>query len=491
MKLFPIRGGVRLPSRKATADQPIQKASLPPLLRVPMNQHIGVAAEPVVKKGDRVRKGQQIGASPGGVSSPIHAPTSGEIVDIANHTAPHPSGLAEQMIMIRPDDLDEWAELPPPLDPSDASPSAITERIHACGVVGMGGATFPTAAKLDLRSRHRLRTLVINGAECEPYISVDDRLMRERTAEIVDGIAILRRVLDVENTIVAIEDNKPAALAAIVTEAGAADALEVAALPSRYPAGSEKHLALMLTGRETPSLGLPADVGVIVHNVATVYAVHQAVRLGRPLISRVVTVGGGAVRRSANLEVLIGTPIGCLFEQCGGFREPPTRVLLGGPMMGQAVSSQQVPVTKGVNGVLALEKNETTKRRPLPCIRCGQCIAACPCGLEPLTLAALIRKEKLEAAAESGLYDCVLCGSCAYVCPSHIPLVQYYAYAKGRLFEIGRVRAHQEELSRLTKQRQVRLERLERERAEARARRKAAKKKPAQKKLAAAKEIGV
>jgi electron transport complex protein RnfC len=333
-------GGIAPAERKTrTAERPIQDLPIPERSFVPMRQHIGIPAEPVVRTGHVVRKGELIGASPGGVSAPVHAPTSGRVIAVGSHVAPHASGLSEVTVTIEADGRDEWAPLPPPLDPESVSVPALVNRIAESGIVGMGGATFPSAAKLDLRSRHRLHTLIVNGAECEPYLTADDRLMRENAAEIVEGIRIIQRVLNVPRVRIAIERNKPEALKAMRMAADRWRDIEVAATPARYPGGAEKQLAQLLTGRESPSQGLPADVGVIVQNVATAFAVREAVRFGRPLISRVVTVSGGAVHSPANLRVHIGTIVERLFDHCGGFLKTPARIVLGGPMMGEQLPS--------------------------------------------------------------------------------------------------------------------------------------------------------
>ncbi len=458
MKLFPIRGGVHPEGRKRlTADKAIEAAPLPEILHIPLQQHIGQPAEPCVARGDRVLKGQLIASPQGPISAPIHAPTSGEILGVSEYPAPHPSGLPARTMTLRPDGEDRWAELPPPLDDA-AAPEAVAERVAWAGIVGMGGATFPAAVKLNLRQRCQLHTLVINGAECEPYLTCDDRLMRERAELVLDGIGAMRRALEVPRAVVAIEANKPEALAAMRAAAQAHPEVTVVRVPTRYPMGSEKHLVQTLTGLETPARALTADIGVVVHNVATAFAVHQAVRLGRPLISRVVTVSGGAIRRPRNLEVVIGTPISFLLDQCDGFARPPVTLIAGGPMMGQPLPSTEVPLVKGTNGILALTAAETPRDRAMPCIRCGTCVEVCPCGLVPLDMAARIRKEELQAAADLGLMDCLSCGSCAYACPSHIPLVQYFNYAKGRLREVERQQRKQEVTKRIAERRQKRLE---------------------------------
>jgi len=495
MKLFSVRGGVHPPTHKnMSANESIKAAPLPPKLLLPMHQHIGIAAEPMVAVGQQVKKGQLLGVCAGGyicrsgVTSPVHAPTSGVVSNIEMLVAPHPSGLDELMVEITPDGLDEWGELPPPLDPNASTIDDLSARIHQSGVVGLGGATFPTAAKLDARKSFVLHTLILNGAECEPYLTADDRLMREAAGNIIDGAMILRQILNVPQVIIAIEDNKGEALKAMREASGAYPQVQVAAVPTRYPMGSEKHLIQALTGRETPAGRLPASLGIIVNNVATAYAAHQAVRFGQPLISRVITVSGGAIRQPGNYETRIGTPVSFLVEHCGGFKQQPEKLLLGGPMMGQPLTDPGAPVVKGTNGVLALTRKEVNPGLYRPCIRCGACVTACPCGLEPLRMAKAIRAEKLDGLGKLGLSDCVLCGSCSYVCPSHIPLVQYFNYGKGRLLELRQEEAHAAELKRLSDERNERVRLAEEEKrlkAEARKKKLAAAKMKAEAKAEA------
>jgi electron transport complex protein RnfC len=344
-------------------------------------------------------------------------------------------------ITLEPDGEERWhAPLEAAADPLALPPEAIAARVAAAGVVGMGGATFPSAVKLGLGRRHQLSTLVINGSECEPYLTCDDRLMREQPAAVVEGARIMARALGVGQVLIAIEDNKPQALAAMGQAAQEFAGVEVVPLPQRYPMGSEKHLVKTLTGRETPARALTAELGVVVHNAATAFAVHEAVRHGRPLIERVVTISGGAIRRPANLRVPLGTPVQALLDHCGGFATEPARLIGGGPMMGQPLPETRVPVLKGSNGVLALTADEVGCAAPGPCLRCGSCVSACPCGLVPLALAARVRAGDLAGARDHGLSDCVGCGSCTYVCPSHQPLNQLFAHARGELAARDRAR---------------------------------------------------
>ena len=472
MKLFPIPGGIHPEYRKTLASEvAISTLPLPPRLYVPLQQHIGAAADPLVGVGERVRKGQLIARGRGLVSASQHAPTSGIVVEIGELTAPHPSGLAQPTIVIEADGQDEWAELLPPIaDPFACSPRAIQERVDASGIVGMGGAAFPSAVKLELGNRHTLDILLINGAECEPYLTCDDRVMREHATEVIDGARIMAHALRAGRVIVAIEDNKPQALAAMQAAAVnpgklVGPGVEVIGVPVQYPMGSERHLVLAVTGRETPAKKLTADVGVVVHNVGTARAVHHAVRFGRPLIARVLTVSGGAIRQPKNVEVPIGTPVSALLDFCSGFASEPASLVLGGPMMGQPLLSLDVPLVKGSSGVLALTREEVNEQPASTCIRCGSCVEVCPCGLVPLEMAAYIRKDKLKEVAALGVTDCMSCGSCSWVCPSHIPLVHYFNYAKGALAAEAREQRKSELVRVRSEAHQARLEKIAAERA--------------------------
>ncbi|EXJ13492.1 electron transport complex subunit RsxC [Imhoffiella purpurea] len=495
MKLFKIRGGVHPDDRKQlAAGQAIESLPMPALLHIPLQQHIGAPASPAVRRGQRVAKGDLLAQGQGVISAPVHAPTSGRIMGVGSYPAHHASGLSVPTITLQPDGEDRWADhIQGVEDPFALEPEEVAARVAKAGVVGMGGATFPAAVKLNLRKRYRIHTLVINGAECEPYLTCDDRLMRERADSVIDGIRIMAHALGVERIIVAIENNKPEAQAAMAVAAADDSRIRIARLPTRYPMGSEKHLVQTLTGRETPARGLTADIGVVVHNPATAFAVHEALRFGYPLVSRVVTVTGGAIAQPRNLRVLLGTKVQDLLDHCGGFRVDPERLISGGPMMGQPLPSTRVPMVKGSNGVLALTVEETNEREPMPCIRCGSCVQACPCGLVPLEMAAHTRVGDLEGAVGLGLMDCISCGSCAYACPGHIPLVQFFNYAKGEMAARGRAKQKQAETKRLAEQRTARMEAIKQAKREAMAKRKremAAKKKAEAEKKAAAEAQG-
>ncbi|OAN52730.1 electron transporter RnfC [Paramagnetospirillum marisnigri] len=476
MKLFPIMGGIHPEYRKElTSEKAIVALPLPEALYLPLQQHMGAPAGTTVEPGDLVKKGQLLARASGAISAAVHAPTSGRIEAITEITAPHPSGLPTLTIILVPDGKDEWAELPDAIaDPFAVTPQVIRDRVAQSGIVGMGGATFPSAVKLGLGTSHKLEILLLNGAECEPYLTCDDRIMREHADAVVDGARIMAHALGAPKVIIAVETNKPQAIEALGKAAAAFDNVSVAPVPVQYPMGAERHLTQAITGRETPARKLTADVGVVVHNVATARAVHDAVRQGRPLLSRVVTVSGGAVAEPKNVEVLLGTKVTELLKFCGG-AQGAKRFVSGGPMMGQPLPSLDVPVVKGTSGILGLTLAETKEAEPSPCIRCGSCVTYCPCGLVPVEMASFIRHEKLEEAAKIGVQDCVSCGSCSYICPSHIPLVHYFNYAKGRIAALDRERRKMEQTKALVEAHNARLERQAQAKREAAAKAKAAK----------------
>ena len=471
MKIFNLSGGVHPAYRKElSSEQPIQVLALPKRLYIPLQQHVGALSVPIVTPGETVKKGQVLCVRQGSFSATQHAPTSGRIVAIESHTAPHASGLPQETIVIESDGQDEWGELPAPFaDPFACEPQALIDRVAISGIVGLGGAIFPAAIKLNMGQQYKLDTLLINGAECEPYLTCDDRLMRELAAEVVDGARIMARALGVRRILIAVEENKPAAIASLQAQAAHFAEISVTPVPVRYPVGYAQHLTKIVTGRETPAEHRNAEVGVVTHNVATARAVHQAVRFGRPLISRIVTVTGGAIRQPANLDVLVGTPVNELIEFCGGFSEPPKQLVLGGPMMGQPLPDLAAPIVKGSAGILAMSAAELNESSERPCIRCGSCVDVCPCGLSPMEMAALIRKDKLDAAARIFVGDCIGCGSCSWVCPSYIPLVQYFNYANGELADQARQKRKNERVKTLSEAHTVRMELIEKARKEARA----------------------
>lgn len=461
-----IRGGVHPEGHKtATAEKPIAMGfPLPERLYIPLQQHIGQPAEPAVKIGQRVLKGDLLAHSQGMLSAPVHAPTSGAVIDITDHPAPHPSVLPIRTVIIEADGLDEAPKRATPVNPMRLDPGEICTRIGTAGIVGMGGAAFPSAVKLESARQRRVHTLLINGGECEPYLTCDDRLMRERGAEIVDGVRIMLHGMQAPRAVVVVEDNKPEALGAMADAASPFPNVEVVEVPSRYPMGWERQLIRYVIGKEAPADKLATDVGVLIHNVATAYAVHRAIRHGEPLIRRVVTVSGGAVARPVNVEAPLGILLSELLQFCGSDPERAARLVIGGPMMGEAIPHADVPLVKGVNGLLALSPEEVASAEAQPCIRCGRCVTACPVGLLPLEMASRIRAGRFDGAVDYGLRDCIQCGSCAYVCPSNLPLVHYFKYGKGVLAARQKLQEKTEKTRKLAEARQSRIEREKRER---------------------------
>ena len=485
-RLGRFHGGLHLDDHKAeSTGEPIR--TLPPGSRfvLPLHQHIGHDAEPVVQPGDRVGKGQLIAAPHGELSAAIHAPTSGVVAAIEDRPVPHPSGLPARCIVIDADGEDRWAEgLPAPVaDYRRLDKPALVARIRDAGIVGLGGAAFPTDAKLRI-DKNSIETLVVNGAECEPWITCDDMLMREQADEIVSGIAVLQHLLGPRETLIGIEDNKPTAIDAMRRALAAArlDDTEVVVIPTLYPSGGEKQLIKILTDKEVPSGGLPLHIGIVCQNVGTVHAVHKAVIEGEPLIERVVTITGDGVRQPRNFRVRLGTLISEAVEAAGGYAPDVVELLMGGPMMGVALPSDELPLIKASNCVLASTPANLRRHHDAhPCIRCGECMKVCPAQLLPQQLFWYSRAKDYDKAEAHHLFDCIECGCCDYVCPSHIPLVQFYRHAKG---EIRQLRREKEKADRARIRHQLREERLAREKAEREARL-AAKKAALEKKKAA------
>ncbi len=457
-----IRGGVHAEEHKMlTASQAIvNNFPLPKKLYIPLQQHVGKPAEPLIRVGDEVLKGQLLAYSQGMISAPVHAPSSGIILDVNDYPAPHPSALPIRMIVLETDGKDEWINAPGIDDPFRLSPEDISLRVGAAGIVGLGGATFPTAVKLNMGRENRIDTLIINGAECEPYLSCDDRQMQERSEQIIDGVRLMLHGMEADHAVVAIEDNKPQAYLAMQAAAKPYPQIKVIQIPTRYPMGWDRQLIRYVTGREVPVGCRSSEVGVTIHNVGTAYATHKAIRQGRPLVSRVITVSGGAVGRPMNVEVPLGTLISELFDFCQVNAEQTARIVMGGPMMGDSLPHTGVPTVKATSGILALTAAELKSTDEQPCIRCASCVSVCPAGLRPLDMANNIRVNQLDAAVDIGLKDCISCGCCSYICPSNIPLVQYFKYASGEVAARQQAQHKSEQTKRLMDARNARLERI-------------------------------
>lgn len=461
LQRFP--GGIEPPERKALANQtPIRQLPLPERLYLPLQQHIGQAGRLLVADGDRVDKGQAL-TEPGPQNGlPVHAPTSGRVIATSSHPGNHPSGLPVPTLTLEPDGLEHWGERPAWPAWRDAGRAELTRFLQAMGIAGLGGAGFPTDRKVAASSG--LETLIINGAECEPYIVSDDRLMREQAAEIMAGTEILQHLTQARQVIIAIEDNKPEAIAAMQEALPVESSFTLQVIPTRYPSGGEKQLIQILTGQEVPSDGLPADLGILMQNTGTAYAISRAVYHGEPLLERVVTLTGEALQRPGTVWALLGTPVDFLLDQAGLRAEKNQRVIMGGPMMGFALPDLTAPVTKMTNCILAPTRRELPPTGPeMACIRCGQCEDVCPASLLPQQLHWLAQARDYGGLKTHHLADCIECGACAYVCPSEIPLVHYYRQAKAEIRE----RAIEQQKAEIARQRfEARQARLEREKAE-------------------------
>lgn len=441
MKTFPI-GGVHPSDNKLSRAVAVERFALPDEVRIPLAQHIGAPAVAKVAKGDKVLAGQLIAEAASFMSANIHAPVSGTVTAV--DLQPNGQGVRQMMITIKREG-DEWVpevDLTPDLvRECTLEPKEILDRIKAAGIVGMGGATFPTHVKLSVPPGKKAEFLIINGVECEPYLTDDYRVMLERGEELLTGIRILARALGAERVMVGIENNKPEAIGSLRQLAAvSAPEVEVVPLKVQYPQGSEKHLIAALTGREVPSGGLPIDVGAIVQNVGTALAVYDAVQKNKPLIERVVTVTGPSLVRQANLKVRIGTAVSELLDYCGGLPADTGKVIAGGPMMGRAMAHLGAPVVKGMSAVLVLPESASRRMPEQSCIRCGKCVSVCPMGLEPYLLSKLSQKAVWDEAEAHRVTDCIECGSCSWKCPSALPLLDYIRLGKTEVMKIIRSR---------------------------------------------------
>ncbi|MDX9812297.1 MAG: electron transport complex subunit RsxC [Bacteroidales bacterium] len=440
-KSFPA-GGVHPPENKLTASIPITVLPVPPGVVIPLSQHIGVPATPVVNKGDYVKTGQLIASGKGFVSASIHSPVSGKVTRI--DSVPDSSGYKQSAIFIDTEG-DEWVDTvdrsPATLKEISLSAEEIVKRCLDSGIVGLGGATFPSHVKLTIPSGKRCDLLIINGVECEPFLTSDHRLMLEKGEQILVGVSILMKALKVGKAMIGIEANKPDAIKAMTDLARGFKGISVHELKVKYPQGGEKQLIKALTGREVPSGKLPLDVGVVVHNVGTSFAVYEAVQKNKPLIERVVTVTGKSLSKPGNFMVRLGTPVSTIIEAAGGMPEDTAKIVSGGPMMGKAVVNTSIPVVKGMSGIVLFPESESRRLNSGPCIRCAKCVAACPMGLEPYLLMILAEKGLYEKAEERKITDCMECGSCSFACPAGRPLLDYIRLGKSTVIRMARERA--------------------------------------------------
>ena len=430
MGLATFKGGIHPPDKKAlAAGNSIVEAKPPTIIVVPLSQHAGAPCKPLVSVGQEVKKGEMIGEAGGFVSAPVHASVSGKVVAIAEF--PNAMGRMVNSIVIENNGKEEWTALKDNPDYMSLSAEELKEKVKAAGIVGLGGAAFPTSVKLSPPKEKPISAVLINGAECEPYLTADYRLMLEKPVEIVEGLKILMKVLNVSKGYIGIENNKPDAVKIMTDAAKGAQGIEVIACEVKYPQGAEKMLIKAVVGREVPPRGLPMDVGVVVQNVGTALAVYEAARFGKPLIERVVTVTGDGISQPRNLMARVGAKISDLVAEAGGLKDGAVKIIAGGPMMGFAIASLDIPVTKGTSGILVMSGSEVEHSDEFgPCIRCGRCIEACAMGLQPFMLSILSEIGHYEEAKEYHLFDCFECGSCAYVCPAKRPIVQLVRLAK-------------------------------------------------------------
>jgi electron transport complex protein RnfC len=440
LKTFAL-GGVHPAEQKLSANIPIEELPVPKQVTVPFGQNLGAPSKPLVKRGDTVKTGQLIGEASSFISANVHSPVSGTVLKIDNVV--DSSGFRRPAAIINVEG-DEWME---EIDRSeelitgfDLTAQEIIDKVKKAGIVGMGGATFPTHVKLMVPPGKKAEYLLINGVECEPYLTSDHRLMLEKGDEILVGTKILMKALGVSKAIIGIENNKPDAINHLTELSKKHDGISVQPLKVKYPQGGEKQLIKAVTGREVPSGKLPIEVGCVVQNVGTVFAVYEAVLKNKPLIERIVTVTGKAVKKPSNFKVRVGTPVKELIDAAEGLPENTGKIISGGPMMGKALLNTDIPVVKGSSGILLMKKEESSRKPESPCIRCSKCTYVCPMGLEPYLLSRYARTKRFEEAEKEKIMDCIECGSCQYTCPANIPLLDYLRLGKAKVGALIRAR---------------------------------------------------
>ncbi len=434
-------GGIHPEENKISAGQPIENLPVPEKVVIPLSQNIGAPAKPIVTKGDRIKTGQLIAKSIGFISANIHSSVSGKVIKI--DLILNITGFKQPAIVINVegnewmDEIDLSNELKTDFD---LTPHEIRKRVHDAGIVGLGGATFPSHVKLTLPKDETAEYLIVNGSECEPYLTSDHSLMLEKSEEILVGVRIIMKALNVNKAFIGIENNKQDAIDKLQKVAKNYNGIEVQPLKVKYPQGGEKQLIQAIINREVPSGGLPVNIGVVVFNVATLFAVYEAIQKNKPLIERIVAISGKHLKKPSNFRTRIGTPISELIKAVGGLPENTGKVIAGGPMMGKALNITDVPVVKGTTGVVLIPEEDSLRKPVLNCIRCSRCITTCPMGLEPYLLMALTEKEKYDWLEENKAMDCIECGSCSYICPAHRPLLDLIRLGKAQVHRIRRSR---------------------------------------------------
>jgi len=436
MKLPSFKGGIHPPHYKSeTEHKAIVICPLPEKIILPLSQHIGAPCKPLVEVGQHVKAGQKIAQAEAFISAPIHASVSGTVESIAPH--PHFTETDILSITIIPDQEQEFVPFQEMANPEKESIEKLKSIVKEAGIVGMGGAAFPTFVKLSPPKDKKIDSLIINACECEPFLTCDHRLMLEKTHNLLEGINLILKIIEAPNAYIGIENNKPDAIK-VVKEAITSKNyknVQVISLETKYPQGGEKQLIKAILGREVPLRKLPSEVGAVVQNVGTVVAIYEAIKFGKPLIERVLTVTGPGIKNPQNILAKLGTPIGHLISFCGGWRdEPPEKIIMGGPMTGFAVSNLDIPIVKGSSGILVLPPEMVPDPNTyLPCVKCGKCAEACPMYFVPSMIGYYAEKKRYRDAEEFGIFNCIECGSCAYVCPSRRPLIQFIRKAKGQI----------------------------------------------------------